>query len=84
MKKPPTPEQLQKLVDDFNHDTKVGDLVDFYPLLPRAGEVPRVPPKRQAVRALAYILHGHTAVVFLEDSGCVAVTHCVKVKSDPR
>lgn len=72
MRKPPTQAQMQKDVDDFNKKISVGDTVyvvnDFGDLF------------EDKTTCEAYILNGHTAVVFLEKKGMYALD---RVKKKP-
>ncbi len=59
----------------WNESVKVGDLVEYFPI---KGEKES---RKLRTRTKAEVLSGHTAVVWLIDqSGCVAVSHCKKVK----
>jgi hypothetical protein len=40
---------------------------------------PKTPPKQLKTASEAWILGGHTAVVYLEEVGTVAVSHCFSV-----
>jgi hypothetical protein len=75
-----TPKQVQKMVDDFNRRVRIGDEVFYYPILSKNHEPPT--PKRLQTKSEAWILGDHTAVVYLEGVGNVAVTHCFPVKEN--
>lgn len=69
--KPKTAEQLQKQCDEWNARWPVGTEIEYYPV---AGDTQY---SVHRTRGPAYVLSGHTAVIFLEDkSGCVALDHC--------
>jgi hypothetical protein len=72
-----TPKQVQKMVDDFNRRVKIGDEVFYYPIMSK--NRPATSPKRLRTKSEAWILGGHTAVVYLEGAGNVAVSHCFPV-----
>jgi hypothetical protein len=76
----PSPKEVQKMVKDFNRRVKVGEDVFYYPVLSK--NRPPETPKRLKVKHEAWILGGHTAVVYLEGAGTVAVTHCFPVKDN--
>jgi hypothetical protein len=58
----------QRQCDRWNKQCAVGSLVRFYPVTGRAEY------RLRRTRSEAYMLSGHTAVVFLEgESGCVAL-----------
>ncbi len=73
MRRGPTLATLQKRVDAFNAEIKIGDAVNY-------ASVKGGPTQRFNTRSEAEILSGHTAVVWLEGkSGCVDISHCEKV-----
>lgn len=76
-RRPPTTAELEQQCRDWNARYPVGTFVEFYPV---AGE----PDYRtRKTRSEAYVLSGHTAVIFLEnESGCVALDHCAAVPSE--
>jgi hypothetical protein len=76
----PNPKQVQKMVDQFNKRVKVGEEVFYYPILSR--NHPPELPKRLKVTHEAWVLGGHTPVVYLEEAGTVAVTHCFPVREN--
>jgi hypothetical protein len=60
--------------DVFNREHPIGSEVRFHPVI--GGPAFRV----RKVRTAAFVLSGHTAVVFLEgEPGCVAVEACKPV-----
>ncbi|NAQ13485.1 hypothetical protein PscP89CL_04250 [Pseudomonas syringae] len=72
--KRPTAAQLQKRVDNWNAKHPVGTLVSFENIIGR-GET-----HRGASSGEAYVVGGHTAVIFLEGkSGFVDLEHCKAV-----
>jgi hypothetical protein len=75
-----TLKQVQKIVDDFNRRVKIGDEVFYYPVLYK--NRPPEQPKRLKAASEAWILGGHTAVIYLEGVGNVAVSHCFPVKEN--
>ncbi|MDR0611488.1 MAG: hypothetical protein LBG58_15375 [Planctomycetaceae bacterium] len=77
-----TPKQVQKIVDQFNRKVKIGDEVFYYPVLSKNCPPESQSPKRLKTKSEAWILGGHTAVVYLEGVGNVAVTHCFPVKEN--
>jgi hypothetical protein len=72
-----SPKQVQKMVDDFNNRYKIGDEVLYFPIMSK--NRPKAPPKQLKTKSEAWILGGHTAVVYLEGVGNVAVSHCFSV-----
>jgi len=65
---------VQDLVDAWNQDVRIGDLVEFR-------NFQNDPPRCLRTRTAASILGGHTAVVWLEGvGGCVAIGHCIPVR----
>jgi hypothetical protein len=63
--------QLQAVCDQWNKAHPVGTEVYFYPII--GGSAMRA----RKTRSEAYVLSGHTAVVFLDgESGCVALEAC--------
>lgn len=69
--KPPNLRKLQQQCDRFNAAYPVGSAVRFRPVAGyRTTELTRT-------RSAAYVLSGHTAVIFVEGrAGCVALDHC--------
>ena len=68
-------QKLNWLCDTWNRLYPIGTEVKYHPVI---GE----PAHRlRKTRGEAYVLSGHTAVVFLEsESGCVALEACIPVK----
>ncbi len=65
--------ELQKQCDNFNARTPVGSMVRVWTAVRGEG-----PGKVGLVRYRAYVLSGHTPVVFVEGiRGCVALSHVV-------
>jgi hypothetical protein len=63
--------RLQSEVERFNRNYPVGTPVRYWPTNDRRGGFVET-----TTRTEAYVLSGHTAVVFLAGrSGCVALTH---------
>jgi hypothetical protein len=73
-------QEAQKKVKEFNKRVKIGEEVFYYPILSKNNPPP--PPKRLRVKHEAWVLGGHTAVIYLEEVGTVAVTHCFPVKNN--
>lgn len=70
----PNVKQLGWQCDSWNLRVKVGDSVEFHPII---GESEH---RIHTTRTKAEILSGHTAVVWLNGvSGCVALDACVPV-----
>lgn len=68
MKRPPTLKQIQCWCDDWNSKHRPGVEVIYHPVI---GEAAGLLTKTTGE---AYVLGGHTAVVFVEGvSGCVAL-----------
>ena len=63
--------KLLEMCERWNEAHPIGTEVWFYPVI--GGNTVRV----RKTRSAAYVLSGHTAVVFLEgESGCVALEAC--------
>jgi hypothetical protein len=70
-----SPAKLQKEIDKFNKKFKIGDPIVYYEIWGQ-----KEPPLKTTTQTEAYVLSGHTAVVFLNGKrGCVACSHCVSV-----
>lgn len=68
--------KLQKQCDEWNRANPIGVEVEFYPVI--RGDNFRL----RKTRSEAYVLSGHTAVLFLEgESGCVALEACSRAVS---
>jgi len=65
----PNPKQMQIAVDRFNAKHAVGDTVRFW-TGPREGA-----PKEGRIRFEAQVMGGHTAVVYVEGVGSIALSH---------
>lgn len=71
----PNPETLARMCDRFNTAYPVGTPVQYFSVLPRGGE-PGTPPVRATVREPAFVLSGHSPMVFLDGvRGCVHINH---------
>jgi hypothetical protein len=73
-------QEAQKKVKEFNKRVKIGEEVFYYPILSKNHAPP--PPKRLKVKHEAWVLGGHTAVIYLEEVGTVAISHCFPVKDN--
>lgn len=72
VEEPMTTEQKQQMVDEWNDDMEIGDLVD---VRLDCGEI-----KRTKTRSAAHLLGGHTPVVWLEGiSGCYGLDRVTAV-----
>lgn len=65
----------------WNEQNPVGTTVEYHPVMGKPEH------RLRKTRGPAYVLSGHTAVVFLEgESGCVALAACVapEPKQEPK
>jgi hypothetical protein len=77
--RPPSQEELAFQCDKFNALFPVGSAVRYYPVLGKPEFVV------MRTKSAAYVLSGHTAVVFLEGkAGCVAIENCKPVLTGER
>lgn len=81
MTKRATPQQLQQKCDNFNEACPIGTTVIYESV--KGDPMTR---RETKTRSEAYVLSGHTAVVFVEDvAGCVALDHVEEIiRSAPR
>lgn len=77
MKTRKTEKQLQAQCDRWNERFSVGTEVAYYPVMnDKAYEV-------RKTQSTAYVLSGHTAVLFLlGKAGCVSLDHCAVIQND--
>lgn len=62
---------LEQRCRDFNAQWPVGTLVKYHPVIGAPAY------RERRIRTGAYVLSGHTAVLFLDgESGCVALDAC--------